>query len=234
METKTFDLGDSVVSVNFGRGRSRNDETLLDRLKAAKTEIITTFSGHWCDMFLNEDRVEKDFSAFDLTTMGSAGNKKDEFLTRVRSLGDRFGTERDITLKDADGQNQEVHILPSLLSAGQDLQKLMDEASRSYPILLELSKSMEKDDTNADMYEVFLRQHIGELPAFSELIQLGLVYASNSSMVERRFSTTNNNLTKLRNRLDTRTLELLVLLHKGAPSLKEFDFGKFVTWLCSD
>eukprot|EP01083_Nonionella_stella_P260964 889180_1 len=231
LETRTFDFGNSSCDLNFGRGRSRNDATLSDRLKAAKTEIIGTFTTHWCDLFLKDDGIEKDFNVLNLTTIATPGHTKDPFLRGIRSLGERFGIERDITVKGADGQDVQFHCLPTLLLSGENLQSLMDDASQAYSILVGFAKQMQNDQTNADLYEGFLRKHSGEYPAFCELVQLTLVYSTNSSMVERMFSTANNNLTKLRNRLDTRTLELLVLLHRAGPSLREFKFGVFTKWL---
>ena len=79
------------------------------------------------------------------------------------------------------------------------------------------------------MYELFLQQYGTLYQKLSDLIRIMLVVATNSSVVERVFSTLKAVKTPKRNKLTLRQLERLLVVGTNLPdNLADFDLDKMM------
>ena len=167
----------------------------------------------------------------------------EEHYDQLRSVADLFATEK--TLESTFLRKSVT--LPKLFESGFDHEDLLSEWDEALPELCRLSKSLTRIPVSstssetrelkkrkralnqADIYSSFL----GRFSRFRRVcvvVQIMIVLAVNSSLVERSFSWLKYIKNDKRNRLDDEQLNRLLLLAMNLPEkLDDIDISKIVS-----
>jgi len=189
------------------------------------------------DSLFPADGVEYMFSVFDLRKINTVDEDTQEGL--IEKLCDRFGVERRKFSKLL----QRWIRIPAFFEPG-DNREIFQEFYNIRPILIELGQRLgcEKPRSprsvaveyfkQVDLFEIFLREYGTLYPRVSKLIRTMLLVATNSSLIERVFSTLKAVKTPTRNRLELRQLERLLVLGTSLPdNLSKFDLDKYMQFM---
>ena len=179
------------------------------------------------------------FSVLDLRTLQTADRETSEDLLEL--LCTQFGAPRRKFSKLL----QRWIRVPAFFEPGQN-REIFQEFYNALPILTELSQKLGTEKPRrhnnstgdnfkqVDLFEVFLQQHGTLYPRVSKLIRVMLVVATNSSAIERVFSALKAIKTPMRNRLELRQLERLLVLGTSLPDdLSKFDLEKYMKYMAS-